>query len=367
MKEKMNVKVPEKMKALVLTAPGEYEIQEIPTPNPGRDEVLCRVGAVAICGSDIRIIRGDSAGTWPPSYPFTPGHEWAGEVIAVGENVSNFEPGDRVAGEAHSGCGFCGNCLAGLYNLCENYNKPESGHRHYGHLSTGAFAQYIAFSKKAITKMPAGVSWKEGAMVDTAGIALHGLELAGITTGGTVVVIGPGPVGLMVVKIARVLGAGRIIAIGRGFRLETAGRFGADQLVDFEKEDPVKTVRNFTGGKGVSEAFECSGSEGTFNQAVRMVKKGGRVCLFGVPPEGVLEKLPFRQIVLDEISIFGSRANPNVSRKVLPLITAGKLVVKDLISHTFPLIEFEEAFDIFVNRRDGAIKVVVEPNGPEKD
>ena len=358
----MGRSIPEKMKALVLTEPGAFKIQEIPVPVPGPDEVLCRVGAVAICGSDTRIIGGGSAGFWPPSYPFTPGHEWSGEVVAVGENVLNVKPGDCVAGEAHSGCGYCLNCMQGLYNLCENYGKPETGHRHYGHRSTGAFAQYVVFSKKGISKMPPGVSYREGALVDTAGIALHGLELTGIATGGTVAIIGPGPVGVMALKLARIKGAGKIIVIGRGYRLAAAGKFGADQLVNFENENPVDAVRAATNGLGVHEAFECSGAEGTFNQAVRMVKRGGRVCLFGLPKAGTEEQVPFREIVLDEIAIFGSRANPNVSRKVLSLIASGQLVVKDLITHAFPLEEFEKGFDIFVNRREGAIKVVIEPN-----
>lgn len=358
----MNETIPGTMRALVLTAPGAYEILDVPVPEVGRDEVLCRIGAVAICGSDIRIVRGDSAGTWPPAYPYTPGHEWSGEVVAVGENVTNWHAGDRVAGEAHSGCGFCGNCLKGSYNLCLNYGIPQTGHRHYGHLSTGAFAQYGVFSKTAVSRIPTNLSFAEGAMVDTAGIALHGLELSGITPGGSVCIIGPGPVGLMVLKLARVLGAAVAIVVGRGYRLEAAARLGADCLVDFEQNDPVAAVRDFTEGRGVDEAFECSGAMGNFAAAVEMVRRGGRVCLFGIPKAGAEEKLPFRRIVLDEIGIFGSRANPNVSARVISLMASGRLVVRDLITHTFPLEQFSAAFDTFASRKDGALKVVVEPN-----
>ena len=354
--------IPERMRALVLTAPAAFEIREIPVPRPGRDEVLCRIGAVAICGSDTRIIRGDSAGTWPPSYPFTPGHEWAGEIVAVGENVTDYRPGDRVAGEAHNGCGFCGSCQRGLYNLCESYGRPETGHRHYGHLSTGAFAQYAVFARRAVSPIPPQVTFPEGAMVDTAGIALHGLELSGVTPGGSVCIIGPGPVGLMVLKLARSLGAAKAVVVGRGSRLEAARRFGADHLVDFERQDPLQTLKALTGGRGVDEAFECSGAAGSFSQAVQMVRRGGRVCLFGIPPAGTEEKIPFRRIVMDEIGIFGSRANPNVSARVISLIGSGRLVVKDLITHTFPLEEFGRAFDTFTGRKEGALKVVVEPN-----
>jgi len=118
---------------------------------------------------------------------------------------------------------------------------------------------------------------------------------------------------------------------------------------------------------GVDEAFECSGAEGTLNQAIRMVRKGGRVSLLGVPPDSVVEGVPFKYIVHNEIAVFGSRANPNVNRRVLCMISSGLLQVADLITHVFPLTEFEQALDTFVNRREGAVKVVVEPNGKEKD
>ncbi len=352
--------IPTTMRALVLPAPGQFEVREVPVPAPGPGEVLCRVRAVAICGSDPEILRGDLAGVWPPSYPFIPGHEWAGEVVSAGEGVLDFMPGDRVAGEAHKGCGYCDNCKRGRYTLCLNYGRPATGHRHYGFIVYGAYAQYNAYSIKSVTKMPDRVSFREGALVDTAGVALHGMELTGITPGGTVAVIGPGPIGLIAMRMAKALGAARVIMVGRRGRLHAAGRLGADALVDIEAEEPVQAVRVLTDGLGVDEAFECSGAEGTFNQAVRMVRKGGRVGLVGVPPDSVMESLPFKYIVHNEIAIFGSRANPNVSHKVLRMLASGQLCVVDLITHVFPLEDFARALDTFVNRREGAIKVVVE-------
>jgi len=358
----MNPLTPKKMQALVLTSPGQFELQQVAVPAPGSGEVLCRIRAVAICGSDPEIIRGGLAGVWPPSYPFTPGHEWSGEVVEVGPEAIGFSVGDRVAGEAHKGCGHCRNCLAGRYTICANYGRAESGHRHYGFITPGAYAQYNVYSIKSIKKIPAQVSFREGALVDTAGVTLHGMELSGITAGGTVAVIGPGPIGLIAMRFARILGAARVIMVGRGSRLQTAAKLGADLSINFEQEDPVAAVRRATCGDGVDEAFECSGAEGTFAQAVRMVRKGGSVALLGVPPDKVEEKLPYKYIVHNEIAIYGSRANPNVSRKVINLIGAKHLEIDDLVTHTFPLENFAAALDTFVNRRDGAIKVVVEPN-----
>lgn len=354
------------MNALVLTSPGKYEIRRVSVPEPEPGEVLCRIRAVAICGSDPEIIRGDLAGIWPPSYPFTPGHEWAGEVVRAGEGVTGFLPGDRVAGEAHKGCGICRNCMNGRYTLCENYGKQETGHRHYGFISPGAYAQYNVYSVKSIKKMPASVSFREGALVDTAGVTLHGMELTGITAGGTVAVIGPGPIGLIAMRFAKTLGASRVIMVGRAARLQAAARMGADSVVDFEGEEPVEAVRRLTDGNGVDEAFECSGAAGTFAQAVRMVRKGGKVALLGVPTDKVLEGLPYKYIVHNEIAIYGSRANPNVSWKIIEAIASGSLRVDDLVTHAFPLEDFSEALETFVGRKDGAIKVVIEPNGPEQ-
>jgi L-iditol 2-dehydrogenase len=354
------------MKALVLTEPGKFAIQEVADPQPGPFEVLCRIRAVAICGSDPEIIRGDLAGTWPPHYPFIAGHEWSGEVAGVGEGVLDFKVGDRVAGEAHKGCGHCRNCLAGHYNICENYGRSETGHRHYGFVTQGAYAQYNVYSIKSINKLPDNVSFQEGALVDTAGVTLHGMELSGVTPGGVAVIIGPGPIGLIAMRFARLLGAARIVVVGRGTRLQAADRLGANETFNFEEQDPVAKVRDFTAGLGADEVFECSGAKGTFNQAVRMVRKGGKIALLGVPPDHVMEELPFKYIVHNEIAIFGSRANPNVSRKIISLVSSGQLVIKDLITHSYPLEDFAQALDTFVNRREGAIKVVIEPNGAEE-
>ncbi|MEW6550108.1 MAG: zinc-binding dehydrogenase [Spirochaetota bacterium] len=362
----MNPTISSTMKALVLTSPGKFEVRNVPVPEPGQGEVLCKIRAVAICGSDPEIIRGDLAGIWPPSYPFTPGHEWSGEVVKTGQGVLDFKPGDRVSGEAHKGCGICRNCMNGRYTLCENYGRPDTGHRHYGFISPGAYAQYNVYSVKSVKKMPASVSYREGALVDTAGVTLHGMEQTGVTAGGTVAVIGPGPIGLIAMRFAKALGAARVIMVGRGVRLAAAERLGADAAVDFEKEEPVAAVRKLTGGDGVDEAYECSGAEGTFAQAVKMVRKGGKVALLGVPSDKVLEGLPYKYIVHNEVAIFGSRANPNVSWKIVQAIASGKLKVDDLVTHTFPLEEFGAALDTFVGRKGGAIKVVIEPNGPEK-
>ncbi|MCL2489632.1 MAG: zinc-binding dehydrogenase [Propionibacteriaceae bacterium] len=357
--------VPEYAKACVLTGPGTFEIRDVPVPRPGHQEVLLKIRAVAICGSDPQIIRGELVGFWPPAYPFIAGHEWSGEVVALGEGVTDLAVGDRVAGEAHKGCGYCDNCKRGRYSLCLNYGDIASGHEHYGFTVPGAYGQYQKYSIRSLTKMPDNVSFAEGALCDTAGVALHGLELTGITPGGTVAVIGPGPIGVCTAKVAKAMGAARVIVVGRGSRLASAKSLGADDCIDFTKTEPVAAVRALTGDLGVDEAFECSGAPGTLAQAISMTRKGGRVGLLGVPSDDRQEPVPFKFVAHNEIAIFGSRADPNAIPRVLSLMSSGQLEVKDVISHRFALEDFGTALDTFVNRLDNAVKVVIFPNGIE--
>ena len=198
-----NFNIPETMKAMTLVAYDKLQLATVPVPKPGPGEVLCRIKSVAICGSDPKMIHGDYAWTnWPPYYPFIMGHEWAGQIVALGEGVNDFKVGDRVAGEAHVGCGKCDNCKKGHYTVCLNYGKDghdgglDMGHRHYGFYWQGANAEYNVYKTSALHIIPDNVSYDVAAMTDCAGVAFHGVEMAGVTPGGTCVVIGPGPIGL---------------------------------------------------------------------------------------------------------------------------------------------------------------------------
>lgn len=351
--------IPEKMRAVVITGPDEYGVREVPVPRPGRAEVLVRIRSCAICGSDPKIYDGSYRGMWPPAYPFIAGHEWAGEIVLLGEDVTGFSVGDRVAGEAHKGCGVCRVCKGGFYNLCMNYGKAGAGHRHYGFTWQGAYAEYNAYSINAIARLPDNVSDNEGAMVDTAGTALHGIELAGITPGGVSVIIGPGPIGLFTMMIAKNMGSTTVM-VGRGHRLQLAARMGADAVVDYEKENPAGLIKELTGGTGADEVFECAGSETAVGLAVDAARKGGRVALLGIYGAGNIS-VPLRTVVLNQISLLGSRANPGTAEKVISLMSSGRINAASLVTHEFPLEKIREAIDTFVRRLDGAVKVVVKP------
>jgi L-iditol 2-dehydrogenase len=352
------VDVPKRMKALLLTGVETFEVREVDTPEPGTGEILAKVEAVAICGTDPKIVKGVFKGLWPKSYPAIIGHEWAGTIVKVGSEAFGFAEGDRVAGEPHKGCGFCRNCMTGRYNICENYGNLDSGHRHYGFTAPGAYAQYIACSSRTVHHIPDHLSFEEATNVDTAATALHGVKRGRLIPGDDVAVFGPGAVGLLSFQFARALGAGRVFVIGRKHRLALAEKMGAVGI-DYEKVDPVEKIKNLTNGKGVDITIDCAGTIQSVQQAVAMTKKGGCVVMNGFPPGPV--ELPITQIVLDEKDLLGVRADPNTCEEAISLIANGSIQIKPMITHVFPLDQFERALKVFSERLDGAIKVIVKP------
>lgn len=353
--------MPNEMDAIVLHGPNNARYERVPVRQPDATEVLCKVAAIAICGSDPAIVSGKYEGLWPPSYPFVIGHEWAGEVVATGPGVTNFNVGDRVSAEAHKGCGYCRNCSIGRYTICENYGKPETGHRHYGFTAPGGYAQYCTISTRAVHKLPNSISFEAGTMVDTSGIALNAVKRGRVYSGDTVAVIGPGAVGLIAMQCAKTLGATTVIALGRaGPRLEMATKLGADQVVDVNTNDPVKSVKELTGGRGVDVAIESAGTADAIRYTFEIVKRGGRIVLAGVSGRVEIPIVTDR-IVQDDLDISGIRSNPNCCEEVIPYIASGRVKVQPLITHVLPLRDFNRALEIFTKRLEGAIKVVLQP------
>ena len=351
---------PTEMSALVLSAPHEFGIETVPVPKPGANEVLCAVRAIAICGTDTEIIEGTFKGRWPKAYPFIPGHEWAGEVVAAGEIARGFGflPGTRVAGTSHSGCGYCRMCRSGRYNLCLNYGREDLGHRQYGHYTQGAYAEYVVQTIKSVFRIPDRMPFDVAALCDTASIALHSVKRPGIEPGDVFVAVGSGGMGLLTAMCARALGASRQIVVGGGRRLERARDLGFE-TVDYHDADPVARVRELTGGLGADVAVDSAGTKDSVRQAIGMVRKGGRVAFTGIPKEP--SAIDFQKVVLEEIDLYGVRANRNTMEEVIPLMADGRIPAARLITHHFRLADFAEALRTFNERIDGALKVIVEP------
>ena len=350
----------ETMQALVVLEPSRIEIREVPVPVPGPNEVLARVRAVSICGTDAHLIRGDYPGFWPPAFPFIPGHEWAGEIVELGPGVElyGWKVGDRVAGTSHDACGVCQKCVEGRYNLCENYGKPGL-HKQYGHNVQGADATYVVQGVKTIFPLPDGLSFDEGAVIDPASIALHVANRGQVAPGDTVAITGAGAIGLLGGDAARIRGAARVILIERNpGRLAKAAAMGFE-TVDAGDGDPVATVRTMTDGFGADVVLECAGVPVTVQWALGMLRRGGRCAAVGIPTQGV--EIAMQRLVLDELELVGCRATAGEMRRVMPLVEQGRMRVREVMTHRFTLAEYEQAIATFNDPASGAIKIIVAP------
>ena len=348
------------MDALVVLEPNRFEIQQVPVPLPGRNEVLCRVRAVSICGTDVHLVRGDYPGFWPPAFPFIPGHEWAGEIVALGPGAAGYgwSVGDRVAGTSHDACGVCQKCVEGRYNLCENYGKPGL-HKQYGHNVQGADATYVVQGIKTVFRLPASLSFAEGAVIDPASIALHVANRGGVRPGDIVAITGAGAIGLLSADAALVRGAARVILVERiPGRLAKAAQLGFE-TVDSGSVDAVAAVRALTGGLGVDVVLECAGVPATVAMAIGMLRRGGRCAAVGIPTTGV--EIDMQRLVLDELELVGCRATAGEMRHVMPLVEQGRIRIRDVMTHQFALADYEQALATFNDPASGAIKIIVAP------
>lgn len=353
--------LPKEMDALVLKGVRDFTIATVPVPQPDADEVICKVDTTYICGTDPHIIAGDFPGFWPKAFDFVPGHEWAGTIVQTGSKAAQlgWKEGDRVCGISHCGCGYCSMCMKGRYNLCLNYGYEERGHRQYGHYTPGAYAQYMRTSIRSIYRVPDAMSLELAACVDPLSIALYTVKRSRMQPGEDILILGTGPQGLMAILIAKALGAGRILAVGSGERLNKAAALGAVPI-NYKDGDVVQSVKELTKGFGAPAVLECAGTSDSIQQACLAAAKGGVVSVIGIPHSD--PSLPMKRIVLDEIEIIGNRANPNTAEEAIGLMINNRVDLKPLMTHRFPLKEFGTALDVFEKRKDGAIKVATKPN-----
>lgn len=359
--------IPAKMKAWVLDDPGQLRMVEKPVPQPGVAEVLVRIDAIAVCGTDIEIIyKGLPAmieGGLPFNKNFTPGHEYMGTVVKLGPGVDEFKIGDRVAVEVHAGCGRCERCREGMYTSCLNYGKNygavNKGHRANGFTTDGGFTQYAVNNINTLAHVPEDMSDEEATLIVTAGTAMYGLDvIGGLVAGQSVVVTGPGPIGLMAVAVAKALGASPVILTGtRDNRLEMGRTLGADHVINVTREDAVEKVKEYTGG-GAHFVVECSGAATAVNDAARMLKRGGRICLAAFPGEAV--PVDIAALVRNNIYMYGIRGEgKSATHRAASLMAQKRFNAKLIHTHTFPLEEVPTAIRYARDRVDDAIKVVV--------
>ncbi len=344
-----------KMKAIRYYAPQDIRYEEVQVKEPNENEVLVKIEAALTCGTDIKTFRRGH----PVLIKTTPsgfGHEFAGTVVKVGENVVDFKIGDRVVAANSAPCGKCFYCQKKQYNLCENLD-----------LLNGAYAEYITIPERIVAKnllkLPNGLSFEKAAFCEPLANVVHGVERTNIQPGDTVGVFGIGPIGLMFARLAKLKGA-KVIAAGRNpLKLEMAKEFAlADEIVDLKKyQHPEKIFKSFTeDNRGLDVAVECVGLPEVWEQMFNLVRKGGKVHLFGGCKSGTTVNLDTRRLHYDEVQIISVfHHTPQYFRQALDLIADGHVDVTKLITKKMHLSEAKAALE--AHERGEAIKVLLTP------
>lgn len=342
------------MKALVYTGPYCLEYIDFPEPQVGDDEVLVRVKACGICGSDVQGFTGKTGRRIPP---LIMGHEAAGIVEDLGKNVRDFHKGDRVCFDSTVYCNKCQACRAGKYNRCEKrqvlgVSTPEFK-RH------GAFAEYVAVPWWIVAKIHDNMSFVQAALLEPVSIGMHAGNRAPMGAGDSVVIIGAGTIGLFVLQACRLKGARIIVCDINDFRLDIARQLGADVLVNPTKSSLKETVLKATNSKGADVAFEVVGFGETFDSAISALKTGGHLVAVGN-----LQKMAdfnLQELVARELTFTGSYASSGEFRDGIDLVASGKINVQPLISDVLPLREGPRAFQRLLKAEESLLKIILEP------
>lgn len=344
------------MKAVVVRGPFQAQMETVEVPKVTPDGVLIRVKAVGICRTDSEIYTGRYVGA---ALPLVPGHEVSGLVVEVGKQVKNIRIGERVVAECTMGCGECPSCVAGNYNLCESL-RPEWEKAEL----LGAFAEYIATSSRSLHRIPEEITFEEGALVEPASVSLRAVKRARISAGEKVAVLGSGTIGLLALQAAKAVGACFIAVTGTErskYRLEMAKRLGADQVINIDTDDLVRSIMESTDQRGVDAAvISTAGSPNSLAEAMDMVRPGGRIVIVGLTG-GLESQINAEKIVFKDLQVSGSFSSPNVWEEAIELMQSRRIKVKPLITHTMPLKDFEKAFKLLESRKQNVIKIVLKP------
>jgi len=342
------------MKAAVYYGVNDVRIQKMPEPEIKKDEVLIRVRACGVCASDFRNVKIRKSFYIKP--PIILGHEIAGEIVKVGDEVNEFKEGERVVIAPGIGCGKCMYCLTGKDNLCKKRIT-------IGANINGGFAEYIKLPKtyfRGIIPFTKDLTFEEAALTEPLSTCLHGMLRAGVKIEDIVVILGAGPIGLLHIQLAKILGAGRIIVCEAvEERIKMAQNLGAE-TVNIKEEEPIKKIEELTYREKADEVIIAVGSTEAINQGLKMVKDGGTVIIFGGVPEGATIQIDPNIIHYSEINVTGSYDATLVEfKKALKLISHKKVNTGMLISHILPLDRIMDAFNLMERRE--CIKVVVTP------
>jgi 2-desacetyl-2-hydroxyethyl bacteriochlorophyllide A dehydrogenase len=335
------------MKAVVVEAPHKVSVQDIPEPVAGPKDVVVRVAACGICGTDLHIIDGEFP---PTTYPIVIGHEFGGTVVDVGDQVVGVKAGDRVGVDPTVNCGECYFCQRGKGNLCERWNAIGVG------ALNGGFAECVAVPERCVYPLPEGMDFTAAALIEPVSCVVHGFHLIDPRPGDTYLIYGAGPMGLQNAAVARFNGASVVAIVDLNpDRLEIARSFGFE--VVGTSVDEIRHVAP----RGFDTVIEATGRTKVAELAIDAVIKGGTLLLFGVcPPDETAAYNPFK-IYNDEITVVGTMAVLHSYGPAIDLLAAGALDTDKMVTHTFPIERFDEA--VALVRAGGGLKVQITPNG----
>jgi 2-desacetyl-2-hydroxyethyl bacteriochlorophyllide A dehydrogenase len=338
----------------VIERPHEVAFVELETPAPGPGEVLVRSHVAGVCRTDLEMLEGGLTDPRWVTFPVVPGHEWSGTVAEAGEGVTDLAPGTRVVCEGMVPCNRCRRCKAGETQICENYDQV-------GFTRSGGYGEFVVVPRHVVHRLPDGVSFGAGVLVEPASCVLRGLERGRPRPGETVGVVGIGTLGSLALTLARLSSPGALVAYGvRPEELAFARRLGADATVHVGEQDEVEETRRLAGG-GLDVVIETAGAVAAVELATRLVRPGGRVVLLGIAGEGKTLELAPDRIVLDDINVIGSCSYTTAAwGRVVALLERGVVDFEPLVTHRFPAARFEDAFAL-MDRREGVIaKVLLE-------
>lgn len=343
------------MKALLLSSYLNLELADLPAPSPSPDEVLIRVAACGICGSDVHGYDGSSGRRIPP---IVMGHEAAGVIAAIGNAVRDFAPGDRVTFDSTVYCGECPNCKRGNVNLCDR--RQVLGVSCGDYRRAGAFAEFVCVPARILYRLPDNFPFAEAAMLEAVAVAIHGVNLAQLAPDSTALVIGAGTIGILTLQALKAAGCSKVFITDLDAqRLELAGKLGATEIL-LSDDSLLKKILSRTNNEGVDVAIECVGRNETIAASIDAVRKGGAVVLVGNIAPNV--NLPLQKVVTRQIRLQGSCASAGEYPQAIEWMAAGKIQVKPLITAIAPLEEGPRWFERLHAREPKLLKVVLTPN-----
>lgn len=345
------------MKAARIFGANDLRIVDVPVPEVGAHDVLCKVQRVGICGTDYAIYTGEFSFVKNGNikFPMTPGHEWSATVAEVGPEVTRFKVGDRVVGDTCVSCGQCTHCLLGNYGNCTKI-------RAVGTVNTwdGAYAEYIIMPERHMFHLPEAVSFDEGAFVECAATALYSVKMADVTIGDTVLVQGTGPIGILAAELAKIHGASKVFITGRKpFKLQAALDHGCDVAINTTTDNTVEVVKDHTGGKGVDRVIEASGSIELFRECFDLVRIGGTISVVAFY-EKLMDNFDIDKFVFSSATVRAVAGSLGMYVPILRLMESGQLDVKSLITSRYKFANVQQAMSDMKDKNEQRIKQIME-------